>query len=280
VADPVVDVAASKPDPALEGLIDNYLGYRYAGLPAGIHRGLPSRRLTFIISLDGPVDMAELPNPEQPSARMSAFVAGLTSAPAIIRHEGTEHGIQIDLTPLGVRHLFGLPAGALANHVVELGDLLGSPSIELVDRLAGAETWVERFAVVDDVLLRQAREVHPPVPEVLHAWNRLVATEGSVEVGALAREIGWSRRHLGERFRDEFGVTPKVMGRMMRFERARELLQLSSRPSLAEVAATCGYYDQAHMNRDWNQFAGCPPAVWMAEELPSVQDALSTAGAS
>ena len=280
VLEPIADVAVAKPAPALRGAIENYVGYRYVGFQPGLHRGLPSRQLTFIISLDEPVEMAELPNPQQPSATMAAFVAGLAPAPALIRHDGTQYGIEIELTPLGARTLFGLPARDLAWYVVALDDLLSSSADELLDRVATAPEWSHRFGILDEVLLREIRETRLPSPEVVHAWNCLVASEGGIEVHTLAREVGWSRRHLGERFRDEFGVTPKVMGRVMRFEQARRLLQTPAHPSLADVAAMCGYYDQAHMTREWNELAGCTPTVWMAEDLPSVQDTLVTATAS
>jgi AraC-like DNA-binding protein len=50
------------------------------------------------------------------------------------------------------------------------------------------------------------------------------------------------------------------------------MLELPSRPSIAEVAAACGYYDQPHLNRDFVELAGCPPGEWLAAEVPSVQD--------
>jgi transcriptional regulator GlxA family with amidase domain len=87
----------------------------------------------------------------------------------------------------------------------------------------------------------------------------------------IAREIGWSRRHFSQRFRDEVGLTPKSAARVFRFERACGLIK-DQRPSLADVALACGYYDQAHMTREWNTLAGCSPSAWIASELPFLQD--------
>ena len=273
VGEPVVESVAARPRPSLHPLVSSYTGYRIEGAPAGVHRGLPSRHLTFIVTLDGTVDVESMPDPHQPPGSFTALSGGLHSTPALIRHNGNQHGIQAALTPLGARTLFGLPAAELATTVVDLGVLLGPVASELVDRLRSAPTWTERFLQLDAVLARIAVDRGKPDPEVGWAWQRLTTSHGGLGVGALAAEVGWSRRHLGERFRREYGLTPKEAARVIRFDTARHLLQAPGRPGLADVAARCGYYDQAHLTREWRELAGCPPTTWLAEELPSVQDA-------
>jgi transcriptional regulator GlxA family with amidase domain len=118
--------------------------------------------------------------------------------------------------------------------------------------------------------------------ELRRSWDLLVTTQGEASVADLARDVGWSRQHLARRFRDEFGLSPKLAGRIVRFERARRMLE-STPPfvSIAQVAATCGYYDQSHLTRDFVELAGCPPGRWLAEEeLPSFQDEATAAGAT
>jgi len=269
-----------RPVPPLRPFVDRYLGYRQEGFDPGVHRGLPSRHLTFIVSLGDRIDIAGMPDAAQRPGRFQAFVGGLHAAPATIRHDGTQVGVSIDLTPLGARALLGMPAGELAWSVVDLEDVLGHPGRELVERLASAPSWEARFAVLDAVLARRLHEPTGPPPEAVRAWDRLVASGGTVDVRSLAREVGWSRRHLSERLRVEVGLPPKVLARVLRFERARRLLQRPSHPGLADVAAVCGFYDQAHLNREWRELAGCSPTTWLAEELPSVQDTTVEMGAS
>ena len=136
---------------------------------------------------------------------------------------------------------------------------------------------------VEGVLLRalSARVEIPSGarPETTEAWRRLESMAGRVEIGELATDVGWSRRHLTARFTDEFGVGPKQLARVLRFERSLGLLRRPQRPTLATIAAECGYADQAHMARDWRQLAGSSPSQWLAtEQLPFVQDAEAAEG--
>jgi transcriptional regulator GlxA family with amidase domain len=160
---------------------------------------------------------------------------------------------------------------------VPLDAIWGPLAGELLDRLAGAADWPARFAVVDRVLLRAlATRVEVPSGarrETTAAWDRLTASAGQVAVAALAEEVGWSRRHLTERFAAEYGVGPKELARVLRFERARSMVTRPERPTLAVVAAACGYADQAHMVHEWNSLAGSSPTSWLdSEVLPFVQD--------
>ncbi len=273
----VLDGAVGRPAPRLRGLIDRYRGYWQDGYDPGVHHGLPSRYLTLIISIEEPVDIVGMPDAHQSPEAFDAFVAGLHASPALIRHEGRQRGVHVDVTPLGAQALLGLPASAIASTIVNLREALGAGATELVDRLGAARTWTDRFAAIDDVFSRAVVEAHEPADEVVWAWQRILETGGTVEVRDLAAEVGWSRRHFGERFRSELGLAPKVASRVIRFERARELLARPDRPGLADVAATCGYFDQAHLTREWRELAGCTPTAWLAEEtvvqdLSSVQD--------
>jgi AraC-like DNA-binding protein len=279
VTEPVLESAARRPLPPLRPFVERYSGYRMAGFRPGLHRGLPSRHLTFIISLAGPVEIAAMPDILQAPAALSAFVGGLHNGPAAIVHDGTQVGVSLSLTPFGARGLLGVPAGELAGRVIDLEALLGADAGRLADRLHTAAGWEERFALLDTVLLeRLGRVTLPPVrPEIEGAFRRLVAADGGVDIATLAAQTGWSRRHLAERFRAEIGLPPKVLARVARFDRARRLLGRSTPP--AEVAALTGYYDQAHLNRDFKEMAGCSPTTWLAEELPIVQDSGAAGGA-
>ena len=275
--DQIAEGVVHRPPALLQPYVESYVGYRYAGFPPGEHVGLPSRHLTFVISFDQRLELSRLPDGREELMTFDALLGGLHTSPALIRHDGTQHGIQLQVTPAGARGLFGLPAAELARAVVPLDAIWGPLAGELLDRLAGAADWPARFAVVDGVLLRAlAARVEIPSGarrETTAAWDRLTASAGRVEVATLAAEVGWSRRHLADRFAAEYGVGPKAMARVLRFERARSMVARPDRPTLADVAAACGYADQAHMVHEWNSLAGSSPTGWLESEvLPFLQD--------
>jgi AraC-like DNA-binding protein len=272
------------PAPVLRPFIERYVGYRQAGVAPGRHRGLPSPYLTVIFTLDDPLVLAEHPDPGQPPGSYRTLVGGLHTSPALITHPGRQSGIQLLLSPLGARPLLGMPAGELVNIDVEGPEALGSLAGRIGERLRAAPEWPGRFAVLDQMLAsRLAAGVTGPAvsgetgAEVSRAWRSLMDAGGRCPVSGLADETGWSDRHLRGRFRDETGLTPKAAARVMRFDRARRMLQHRAAaasgglPTLADLAADCGYYDQAHLAREFRELAGCSPSAWLAEEFRNVQ---------
>lgn len=264
----------ARPKLALRPCVTSYVGFELSGFPPGIHLGTPGRALTVIVSLSEPLDVVDVDGAMRRSGQFEAVAGGLTSRSVAIRHDGDQHGIRLSLTPLGARAMFEMPSAALAHQLVLLDDVLGRLGAELVDRMRGAESWPERFATLDAVLARRAqprggstRAGHPIRPEVEEAWRRLVVHRGRVQIGSLAADLGWSRRHLGDHFRREIGLTPKEAARILRFEHAHELATAANPPSWARVSAAAGYADQAHLVRDWREFTGCAPTTWRRGEV-------------
>ena len=268
--------AVGLPAPALRPFISHYAGFRAQGLAPCTHAGLPSRHVDLIISLAHPIEVIRMPSTLQGPATLSALVNGLQDAPASVHQGGDLDGLHLFLKPHGVRAILGVSSRELTSRVVHLSDIWGRAAGELIERLMNARSWQQRFSLLDQVFLRAMKPIGPP-RALAWAWRRLAETHGRIQVRQLARELDVSRRHLGELFRAEFGVATKTAARIFRFERACRLI-LDERPSLADVASTCGFHDQAHMTREWNSLAGCPPGVWIANELPNLQDYELTAG--
>lgn len=276
----VEEAVRGVPCAALRPHVAWYSGYRRQGVPPGTHRGLPSPYLTLIFTLDDPLTLLAHPDPAQSPGSFTTLLGGLHTSPALITHDGRQSGVQLALSPLGAQALLGLPSGELSGIDLDADAVLGRLAPEIQERLRAAPDWDARFAVLDALLA--ARLLRPSgrhrarwmetAPEVARAWTLLLASGGAVSAAALAAEVGWSGRRLAERFRREIGLSPKAAARVIRFDRARRRLQPGPQggaPLIADVAAECGYYDQAHLAREFRALAGCPPSRWLAEEAPN-----------
>lgn len=270
----VSEHATAPPSAALAPYVARIVGYRFAGLPPGIHLGLPSRHLTVVLAFEVPTRMARLPDPADAPLDLFALAGGLATSPVHIAHDGAMAGVQIDLTPAGARALLGVPAAELTHAVVDLAAVLGPEAPELNERLALLSGWPERFAALEAFLLARVRHALAPAPTPVHAaWSLITASHGTRRIGDVADAVGYSRRRLDVLFGREYGLAPKQLARIARFERAVRWLKQDPGAGLAAVAAGCGYADQAHMTRDWRAFAGCPPSRWLdAERDLFVQD--------
>jgi AraC-like DNA-binding protein len=261
--------AAREPHPALRRLVRRYFGYTQRAVSLAVHRGLPSRSITLIISLAGPVRLVGGPGADRGPLTSQAVVGGLHLGPALIEQDRYQQGMHLELNPLSLQALLGVPASELSSDVVDLAELPVAWARTLPERLAGQPDWTGRFDVLDEVLTGALGPV-TLVEEIQWAWRRMVMGNGSQPVTTMADEVGWSRRHFTERFAREVGLGPKQVSRLIRFERSAELLRRGC--ALADSAARAGYYDQAHMSNEWRVLAGCSPSEWIREELPFLQD--------
>jgi AraC-like DNA-binding protein len=261
------EVASRAPDPRLGDHVARFCGYReQGGLPVR-RRELPSTDVVVILSLGPSIDVSD-PAAGAALVRRTSFVAGLDPRPSTTEHDGTQLGLQLDLTPLGAFTFSGVPPGELAGTVLDLEDVLGRRGTLLVEQLHEAPGWESRFELLERTILERVEDGRPGSPDVAWAWRRLRDTGGRLPIGELARELRCSRRHLSTRFREQVGLPPKTFARLLRFDRAVGRLREEGAPRLAEIAHECGYSDQAHFNRDFREFAGWTPTELVARVLP------------
>ncbi len=237
------------PSPALRPYVTRLTAYseHYAAPLTRSEAAMPGAVL--VLALGGPMRVGGAP--------FTSFTGGLSDGFTVTRTQGPCEGVQVFLTPFGARRLYGLPMRELTNLVVPVEDLLGGWARTLVEQLAGVPSWPGRLALADRLLVRRVLAGPPVGPEIPWAWARLLASGGGEGPSSLASRLGWSHRHLVARFHDQVGLTPKTAGRVIRFSRAMRLLR-SGRP-IARVAAECGYYDQAHMNREFRALGDTTP---------------------
>ncbi len=257
---------------ALRPHVHAILGYDRVMPAPGVHIGMPSTSVTFVLPIDEPLDVGWGGVGGGREERWS-MVSGLHTRAAEIRYGDRLAGVQLSLTPQGARALLGVPAGAVARQIVTLDEL--APCLrDLPEQLADCQGWTARLALVHRRLLAVLAGSSTPSVRA-ETGQALAALTRGATVQRVADDVGLSRRHLGTLVRSETGVTPKEFHRIARFDASRSRLAAAAhagRPSLVDVATASGYADQAHLTREWQALAGCTPTRWLRDEFPFVQD--------
>lgn len=235
------------------------LDLRRAGFRSWLEPPRPA--VTLMIDIAGSITDGGAPLPD-------AWIGGLDEQPSLVGLSGGDYAsIDLELTPLGAYTILGRPLAELAGACVPLGDVFGAGGRELAERLRDAHDWDARFDLVERFLLARATTGPAPTPVVARADRRLRETAGRIHIGALARELGCSRRYLTSRFTAEVGLPPKTVARQLRFASIRERLSRDPR-GLAEIALDAGYFDQAHLNHDFRELAGVTPTEFVSRLIP------------
>ncbi|MHA6644085.1 helix-turn-helix domain-containing protein [Mesorhizobium sp. A623] len=246
--------------PELTGLVDRITGYRESG--RALHHSVEMAALVvpLVISWGEPFEIAFGRAPTREDTYAS-FTSGLYPGHVLINSTGGAECVQIDFTPLGAYRFFGLPMHEISGWMVPLDDLADREIAVLREKLGDEPDWDRRLHLTEAFVRERLQRAAPVSPAITWAYEHILWGQGPVRVGDIAKRLDWSRKHLAERFRKEIGIGPKAVARMVRFNRALALARATS-GRWAEIAAECGYADQAHLVREFHEFAGESPAAW------------------
>jgi AraC-like DNA-binding protein len=256
--------------PGLRGLVAGTVGYREEGTDRVVRRQPAGSLIPLVVSFGPRLEILELSHGTGVGLRDS-FVVGLMPGWATTAFVGSQHCLQVYLTPLGASRLLDAPAASFARMVVDLTDVIPALDEGFRERLWSAGTWERRFEMMDRALLQRVAHSEAVEPMAAWMWHQIQRSRGTVRISALVGETGMSHRHVTSRFRQTIGTTPKVAASVVRFEGATTALH---RDSIADVAAAYGYADQSHLTREFLRFSGETPAQLRLARRPTAHTAL------
>jgi AraC-like DNA-binding protein len=197
------------------------------------------------------------------------FLVGQMTGPILISPTGTVQLIGIRFHPGGTAPFLRLPMHEVTNQVVALEGLAPELERQLLKVSIDLPTMLDRVATIQTKLTTYIIS-HKNNSSLIALTNRIVEGRGLISVDQLASDAGISTRQLERKFLNEVGIGPKLLSRILRFQQVFRAVERSD-ASWAPVAIDCGYYDQAHLIRDFNQFAQQTPAVFLAEQTELTQ---------
>ena len=200
----------------------------------------------------------------------AAMIVGLHQEPIFFTTNGGTSMLGLNIKPEAMVSLFDKPVGQLAQNFASLHDFLGSNEmgklteqiISASDEAAGVKLTIDYFRQ------RLAASAHHEQHYLPKAMEYIRSSTGTQSVDAVAEKVFVGKRQLQRVFQEQFGISPKTYGRIVRFKSAYDFVQRYPKASWVDVTYHFGYSDQSHFIRDFKEFTGNNPSVFLSEFVP------------
>jgi AraC-like DNA-binding protein len=230
------------PHPALAPFVDRFWSNAGTlGLARSASRILPDGCIDVVVDLED-------------GAR--AHVVGAMTSAMVLEPAAELCLLGVRFRPGGATSFLGSSAAELTDRVTDACDL-GRPWLDRIRELEAC-TLPSAVRALQTVLLAGLSAAPAPDLRVAHVVSALFAPEPP-SIANLAQDLGWSRQHLARTLKEQVGVSPVQLARVARLQRALDALQRRAYASLAQAALQLGYFDQAHLARDFRELAGITP---------------------
>ena len=197
----------------------------------------------------------------------SRFVVGQMTQPVLVSSTGPVLLIGVRFLPGGSYPFFQIPPDELTNRIATLADIAANLDREFSERVIDVLQPTAKIAIIQSLLINRLNSSAEKGLSLQPVISRIVRSAGQTSIDSLSHDLGITGRQLERRFLNVVGLGPKLLCRIFRFQQVFRAVEQSD-SNWAGIAADCGYYDQAHLIRDFRQFAGQTPAVLFEQFTP------------
>lgn len=178
----------------------------------------------------------------------------------VIDTSGESKVIGVHFKPGGIQPFLQVAVDELHNKHLSLNTIWGVKVNGINDELLSSPTPEAMFRILERKLLSLAVKELAPNPALQYA---LISLQ-SAKVADIVNQIGVSHRRFNQIFKEEMGMSPKRLSRLLRFQEVLRHMNSGDHISWTDIAMACGYYDQSHFIKDFQAFSGINPGDYRA----------------
>jgi len=181
--------------------------------------------------------------------------------------KGTFRCFSIRFTSTGMYQLLNIPMDQFCNEAVDA--LMVYPGVfrELTERLMGLNDIQSCIVLAESYLMNKLKPHKSASPIVSNLAAKIVASTNSLPLTTLYKQMPLSTRQLERNFVKEIGLTPKMYGSVVRFEKVIKHKMSHSKKKWTEIAYEHNYSDQMHLVKDFHRFLNISPGNFHPEDF-------------
>lgn len=236
------------PTPALSDLVE-YFGIQVSDeLSDAVTRVLPTNQHDLLIHFADPFKHHDA---DSVTTEPIAHLCGQRTKPYTVSASGQTGIVVCSFFPWAVSELSSVSMSYITDTTVEAQEIFNGIQ-PVIERILCSESHEAKIKLLEDYLLSLLKK-----PDLLIRRGTELLRHQNLNIRELSDSLGISKRQLDRRFMAATGLTPKTFARVTRFQQALSFRHHHLSP--ANIATHCGYYDQAHMNRDIKLMGGKTP---------------------
>lgn len=219
-----------------------------------------SEKNSAVVIPDGCIDILIDCNLEFPSGKVCGSV--LKSKEIILQPEVDYFGVRFMPGDTNLTENYTMKE--IVNSELPFEDVFWSNS-NLLEQIISTNSFTDRVALFNSFL--DKRNLKESLEILQHSLRLIYLSKGNITTDQVAREIGYSTRYLRKLFESNMGISPKLFCQIVRFQKSLELLMDEGTDSLWSVIVENGYYDQAHIIREFKNFGYITPGQFLNKKL-------------
>jgi AraC-like DNA-binding protein len=222
---------------------------------------LPNGAIELIINLGSYHKVVDRYDKSRFEVFRDCWIAGMQEEHITIEAIDESNLIGIRFRPGGAYPFFSFPISELTNRVIESDQILGPLAAQLREQVMETDVPAERLHIIEAMLLKRIGEKGSDAL-VDYAIGKLRGGSGR-SIAELSRSAGVSEKHLIALFKKSVGITPKYLSRIFRFQQVLGLVKDLHQVNWTEIAHDCGYFDQAHLIKEFHALSGSKPSEYL-----------------
>lgn len=225
-----------------------------------VERLVPDGSVSLVVELDDqPRFVYDNETLEKQQECRGAWISGMHSGFISISALQNTELLAIRFAPGGGYPFFKRPLSELNDAVVDAHTILGAGIVELRRQVQTAPEPELKLRVAQQYLLDIADFTLAPPPAITNAVAAIRAAPTVGKLDEIIAQSQYSHKHFISLFKKYVGLSPKAFQRVLRFAQVIPLIHEKQRINWAQLSADCGYYDQAHFIKDFQNFSGFNP---------------------
>lgn len=183
--------------------------------------------------------------------------------------------LRVHFLPGALYQLLGIPLFEFTDQYSDATAVINREVGDVNEQLAGCDNYAQMIEIVENYLTSKTKKIKKDNYLINKVASFMYTEPTNFSLDYLANQACLSPRQFNRKFTERIGVGPKLYSRIIRFYRAYQYKEIHPDADWLTIAYLFDYSDYQHLVKDFKEFAGVTPSIWLNEDNQSPERILS-----